>query len=274
MKLLLLALLLINTTHLIAAECPEFVTNTEAYKGKKKYICSIDRPSIWAYRDGICDQTCTGDCPDGKCCTDDTSKDISGDGGVIGKIDDKTACEKNGNKCREGESCWLISVTAEKGKAVCPCICLGVPDGKRNQANSIQNPSNSSVNTCGDLVKLDEFTAEPQNNGILLNWTTKSELNSQGFRMWRAIPELNKYCGCSGNVDDYTQIQVLDKEGKPILIPAKGSTTSGSDYSYLDKDAKPGIAYCYALEDIDFKGKSKFYFEYVAFTQDNLEESK
>jgi hypothetical protein len=129
---------------------------------------------------------------------------------------------------------------------------------------------------CGpsSLIDLNKFIATPTKNGILLNWETKTELDSQGFRMWRAIPNLTNYCGCSGNIDDYTQIQVLDKEGKPILIPAKGNETSGFDYSYLDKDAKPGIAYCYALEDVDSKGESKFYFEYVAFTQDNVEETE
>lgn len=127
---------------------------------------------------------------------------------------------------------------------------------------------------CGssNLVDLDKFTATPQNNGVSLSWTTKTELDSQGFRIWRAIPNLNSYCGCSGNIDDYTQIQVLDKEGKPVLIPAKGNKTVGSEYSYLDKGAKPGVAYCYALEDVDSKGESKFYFEHVAFTPDGLSE--
>lgn len=136
--------------------------------------------------------------------------------------------------------------------------------------------SKSDSDTCTDpgLVELSSFTAIPSSKGISLNWTTKTELDSQGFKIWRAIPKLGSYCGCSGNIGDYTQIQVLDEEGKPVLIPAKGTETSGYDYSYLDEGAKPGIAYCYALEDVDSKGESKFYFEYVAFTQDNLEETQ
>ena len=47
------------------------------------------------------------------------------------------------------------------------------------------------------------------------------------------------------------------------MIPAKGSKTSGFDSSYLDEEAKSSIAYCYALKDVDSKGKSKFYFEQV-----------
>ena len=88
--------------------------------------------------------------------------------------------------------------------------------------------------------------------------------------MWRGTPDLEKYCGCSDNMDDYKQITMttLDKKGNPTLIPATGSTTSGSNYAYLDKDVKPGIPYCYALEDIDSKGESKFYYEYITFTPD------
>jgi hypothetical protein len=152
-------------------------------------------------------------------------------------------------------------------------ICVGCKTKKRRAKICLPG---EECDVCDDpgLVKLNNFTAIPAKKGISLNWTTKTEPDSQGFKMWRAIPNLNHYCGCSGNIDDYTQIQVLDKEGKPVLIPAKGTETSGYDYSYLDEGAKPGIAYCYALEDIDSKGESKFYFEYVAFTQDNLEETQ
>jgi hypothetical protein len=180
-------------------------------------------------------------------------------------------------ECKSGETTFRCTYgTATPIDISCDCTC------QINSRNPSPGPRSSQTEectscTCGkppSLVKLSNFIAKPTSNGISLNWTTKTEPDSQGFKMWRAIPKLDKYCGCSGNIDDYTQIQVLDEEGKPVLIPAKGNTTSGSDYSYLDKDAKPGIAYCYALEDVDSKGESKFYFEYVAFTQDSLEESK
>ncbi len=153
------------------------------------------------------------------------------------------------------------------------CLDDGLTCCSVSVSKSFSSIDINSVETCSRelLVKLSNFTATPTDEGISLNWNTETELDSQGFRIWRAIPDLSRYCGCSGNIEDYTQIQVLDKEGKPVLIPAKGSKTSGFDYSYLDEKAKPGIAYCYALEDVDSKGESKFYFEYVAFTQDNLE---
>ncbi|NJO17411.1 MAG: hypothetical protein HC877_17210 [Thioploca sp.] len=234
---------------------PKFVTNTNSYTLKKMYVCSTTKPSYWEYRNEICDQKCTGECPDCQVCADNTHEKISIPGGVVGGplVVSKTLC-KNG--CKEGEDCWELTATANKGQAQCPCGCF--PSSKSNHG------------TCGNLVELSSFIAKPTDKGISLNWNTETELDSQGFRIWRAIPDLSHYCGCSGNIDDYTQIQVLDEEGKPVLIPAKGSTTSGFDYAYLDEKAKPGIAYCYALEDVDSKGESKFYFEYVAFTPDGL----
>ena len=177
--------------------------------------------------------------------------------------------------CEIGKTKFNVELRPKKGEVIiidCSCKCFG--DSCPAPKNRKKNSENSLSKECPGLVELSNFKAKPTNKGISLKWNTKTELDSQGFRMWRAIPNLANYCGCSGNIKDYTQIQALDKEGKPVLIPAKGSTTSGYDYSYLDKDAKPGIAYCYALEDIDSKGESKFYFEYVAFTQDNLEEDK
>jgi hypothetical protein len=123
-----------------------------------------------------------------------------------------------------------------------------------------------------NVVELSNLTATPTDKGVLLDWKTETEPDSQGFRIWRATPDLGLYCGCSINLNDYTKISVLDKNGKPILIPAKGDKVSGADYSHLDKEAKPGIAYCYALEDIDSKGESKLYFEYIVFTPDSVSE--
>jgi hypothetical protein len=120
------------------------------------------------------------------------------------------------------------------------------------------------------LVELSGFTAVPTKNGVALNWDTGAEPDSQGFHIWRGTPDLGSYCGCSRNLDDYKKISMLDKNGKPILIPTTGDERMGAEYSHLDKGAKPGIAYCYVLEDIDSKGESEFYFEYIVFTPDSV----
>jgi hypothetical protein len=193
------------------------------------------------------------------------------------KITSNVKCDKINNICTATVTFTISQGTNVVNTDTQPldlnCECVGECNDEVDDGAKI-GATNPGVCDIEKLVELSNFTANPANKGISLNWTTKSESDSQGFKMWRAIPKLDSYCGCSGNIEDYTQIQVLDKKGKPVLIPAKGSTTSGYDYSYLDEDAKPGIAYCYALEDVDSKGESKFYFEYVAFTPDGLEETQ
>jgi hypothetical protein len=184
------------------------------------------------------------------------------------------SCSRNGKCDGSTDDRWDCSMTITS--ADCSCSCCD--DKKRNKLKNTTQQSppmckpGEDCDVCDGpgLVDLDEFTATPQNNGISLTWTTKTELDSQGFRIWRGTPDLGKYCGCSDNMDDYKQITIttLDEAGNPTLIPATGSTTSGSNYAYLDKEVKPGIPYCYALEDIDSKGESKFYFEYISFTPD------
>ena len=158
-------------------------------------------------------------------------------------IFDAISCSESSEK----DNCYSCSIDLSIVTIRCRCICR-----KSN------------------LVELSKFSVIIQKNGVLLSWDTQTEIDSEGFRIWRAVPNLNNYCGCSSDINDYMQIQVLNEDGESILIPAEGSEVSGFEYSYLDKSAKPGIAYCYALEDIDSKGESKFYFEYVAFTPDGL----
>ena len=115
------------------------------------------------------------------------------------------------------------------------CNCNRCPRIKSKQ-QSKECKLGEKCDICdGNLVDLDEFTAIPQKYGISLTWITKSELDSQGFRVWRGTPDLGKYCGCSDNMDDYKQITMttLDEKGNPTLIPATGSTTSGSNYTCL-----------------------------------------
>ncbi len=40
------------------------------------------------------------------------------------------------------------------------------------------------------------------------------------------------------------------------LIPAKGSTTEGASYRYIDQTAKRGTTYYYKLEDVDMSGSA------------------
>ena len=100
--------------------------------------------------------------------------------------------------------------------------------------------------TAGDLeapllVDLVSFTATGFEDYVLLEWETASEIDNAGFYLWRSEKKSSKY------------------EMITTLIPAKGSSTEGAEYSYEDFDVVSGLTYFYELEDVDYDGLSTFH---------------
>jgi hypothetical protein len=89
------------------------------------------------------------------------------------------------------------------------------------------------------VVTLIDFKAMPGNSTVTLIWSTASEIDNAGFNLYRSESE-------NGN---YTKINTS-------LIPAKGSSTQGVLYEFVDKDVKNRKTYYYKLEDIDLNGQS------------------
>lgn len=89
-------------------------------------------------------------------------------------------------------------------------------------------------------VTLSDFSAVCQEGMPLISWETVSEIDTQGFNLWR---------GASANGWD-TQLN-------STLIPAQnpGSTQSGS-YQWLDITAQPDVEYFYWLQDLSLGGMS------------------
>ena len=80
------------------------------------------------------------------------------------------------------------------------------------------------------------FTAIPTTNAINLNWTTVTEVNTEGFFISRSNTADGTYEKISGNID------------------ATGSPTSGSIYSYSDTSAAVGQTYYYKLVIVNIDG--------------------
>jgi len=105
------------------------------------------------------------------------------------------------------------------------------------------------------LVTLDHFTATALGSGgIKLKWKTDTELDSAGFRIWRAPDERWR------DGDYSTVIKLTDQ-----LIPAEGESGGGATYDYIDEEVESGLTYYYALQEIDLNGKSTFYLDHVDF---------
>jgi len=89
------------------------------------------------------------------------------------------------------------------------------------------------------VITLLSFTAESSDDQVTLAWETASELDNEGFNLWR-----------SSAVDG--QFVKINND----LIQAQGNETTGASYSFVDSNVTSGTTYYYKLEDIDFYGVS------------------
>ncbi|MDY0083639.1 MAG: T9SS type A sorting domain-containing protein [Ignavibacteriaceae bacterium] len=91
-------------------------------------------------------------------------------------------------------------------------------------------------------VELTTFTGSTVNGNVVLNWTTATEVNNQGFEIER-LQDLK--------IDGF---QNWDKIG---FIPGFGTTTDPKSYSFVDENVEAG-KYQYRVKQIDFNGIFKY----------------
>ena len=89
-------------------------------------------------------------------------------------------------------------------------------------------------------VELSSFTVKSTTKGIVLNWTTESEIENLGFIIER------KTVGT-----DWQEI-VSYKQDESLL--GQGSVSFATDYEYIDKLVQQGNTYEYRLADVDYNG--------------------
>lgn len=87
-------------------------------------------------------------------------------------------------------------------------------------------------------VELSSFTADVQEDKILLNWVTSTETNNLGFEIQRRANDYN-----------WTKLGFID---------GRGTTTEKSSYSFIDKNPIDGKSY-YRLKQIDLDGSFKIF---------------
>ena len=122
----------------------------------------------------------------------------------------------------------------------------------RNSDNSVFNTQTSSTWSSGDAgtdtdldaqqdvtlpVELNHFSATAGDKLVALRWITESEVDNQGFNIYRSRFE-NR---------DYQQIT-------SELIPGAGNSAYRNEYEYVDKGLTNGVTYWYKLEDVDYDG--------------------
>lgn len=93
-------------------------------------------------------------------------------------------------------------------------------------------------------VELSSFTAVVNKRGILLNWSTETEVNNYGFEIEGAPNSLKK----ENAVNNFTKIG---------FVAGNGNSNSPKKYSYLIEGVKYGN-YAYRLKQIDNDGKYEY----------------
>jgi len=91
-------------------------------------------------------------------------------------------------------------------------------------------------------VQMTQMEGESTSEGIVLSWETASEVNSQGYRVWRS--------GASDG--DYEQITTR-------LIPSEGNSSSGASYTFTDRNFEANATYYYKIEQLDADGGSRMF---------------
>ncbi|MCY4552862.1 MAG: lamin tail domain-containing protein [Candidatus Poribacteria bacterium] len=86
-------------------------------------------------------------------------------------------------------------------------------------------------------VRLSSFKPQRSDDGVIIKWQTESELNNAGFNIFRSQTPTGKF------------VKVNSR-----LIEGHGTSSESHTYRFVDKDAKPNVAYYYRIEDVSFAG--------------------
>jgi len=95
-------------------------------------------------------------------------------------------------------------------------------------------------------VELSSFNAAAENDKVILTWTTQSEINNQGFEVYRSTREDGAYA------------LIASYENNEALQGAGNSNTERS-YRYEDRLIASGETYWYQIADVDYSGVRAFH---------------
>ena len=89
-------------------------------------------------------------------------------------------------------------------------------------------------------VTLSHFRAEHTNAGVVLKWTTQSEVDNAGFYILRSETKDGEFAVVN-----------------PAMIQGAGTTGERNEYTWTDTTAKPNTVYYYQIEDVSHAGDRK-----------------
>ena len=202
--------------------------------------------------------------------TDETGANESafGNGGIgeLGFLSAASYCDDpdRDNFCSEDDNCPAVSnpdqADADEdgvGDVCDNCPAVSNPDqadtdrdGVGDDCDNCPEVYNSDQadldeNGIGDacenptVITLTSFKADSLLWKVLIRWSTASEIETEGFNLYRA----------EDADGDYEQIN-------GALIPGRGSAAEGAHYRFVDDDVERRNTYYYLLEDVDTDGQA------------------
>ncbi len=180
------------------------------------------------------------------------SASSSGDDGTSGSITSfqiRWAAESAGPI--DNETKWDAATTAFTGNATQfdagarNVDMSSFPSGNKYFAirtfDDVGNKSPISYTTSTDFslpVTLTSFVAIAGYGQVVLRWVTASELNNEGFFLYRSTNEAGPYTN------------LLNQQ----IIQGRGTTNEQTEYEFVDENVEPGNTYYYKLVSRDFNG--------------------
>ena len=89
-------------------------------------------------------------------------------------------------------------------------------------------------------VTLSYFRAEKTDTGVVIKWTTESEIDNAGFNILRGQTKQGPFVKVN-----------------TTLVQGAGTIGERNAYKWIDTSAKPNIEYYYRIEDVSFAGAHK-----------------
>ena len=86
-------------------------------------------------------------------------------------------------------------------------------------------------------VTLSNFRAEHTTKGVMIKWTTESEIDNAGFNILRSPTKDGEFAVVN-----------------PTLIQGAGTIGERNEYIWTDTTAKPNVVYYYQIEDVSHAG--------------------
>ena len=86
-------------------------------------------------------------------------------------------------------------------------------------------------------VMLSHFRSQRTDSGVIIEWSTASEVDNAGFNILRSETKSGRFAKVN-----------------PSLIVGAGTTSESHDYQWTDTTTKPNGAYFYRIEDVSFAG--------------------